>query len=157
MNKFWDGADSTRADIANCSIHFMMGDASNSGWLQISMHQTMKIMSKYCWADVQSKEGAFTQCTSRILLRIALVVRAVVCVSGAGLQQETWRQDLLELAKHPAWFLFFASGCFKAQTSTCREGAVKAWRRICRWFGCPHGYFCTLATKLMNLRKVYFP
>ena len=84
-------------------------------------------------------------------------LRAVVHVSGAGLQQEKWRQDLLELAKHPAWFLFLASGCFKAQTSTRREGAVKAWRRICRWFGWPHGYFCTLATKLMDLRNVCFP
>ena len=52
----------------------MIDPASNSGWLQISMHQTMKIMSKYCWADVQSKEGAFTQCTSRISPRTALVV-----------------------------------------------------------------------------------
>ena len=69
-----DGADSTRTDIANCSIHFLMGDASNSGWLQISKHQTMKIMSRYCWADVQSKEGAFTHCATRISPRTALVV-----------------------------------------------------------------------------------
>ena len=54
----------------------MMGDASNSGWLQISKHQALKIMSKYCWADVQSKEGAFTQCTTRISPRMALVVDA---------------------------------------------------------------------------------
>ena len=36
-----NGADSTGTDIANCSIHFMMGDASNSGWLRISKLQAL--------------------------------------------------------------------------------------------------------------------
>ena len=53
-------------------------------------------------------------------------LRAVVFVFGAGLQQEKWRQDLLELAKRPAWFLFFASDCFEQK----RALVAKAQSRL---------------------------
>ena len=37
---------------------FMICDASNAGLFQKFKLQTLEIMSKYCWADVQSFERA---------------------------------------------------------------------------------------------------
>ena len=37
---------------------FMTGDASNAGLFQNSKLQTLKIVSRYCWADVQSRASA---------------------------------------------------------------------------------------------------
>ena len=47
-----------RTDIVNYGIHFMMTDASNA---QNSMFETLKITSKYCWADVQGNERAYAE------------------------------------------------------------------------------------------------
>ena len=46
VSKLLDEADSTRTDIVNCDIHFMMGDASNARLFHNTKLQTLQIMSK---------------------------------------------------------------------------------------------------------------
>ena len=48
-------------DADNYGTHFVIGDASSAGLFQNSKRQTLKIMFKYCWADVQSTERAYAE------------------------------------------------------------------------------------------------
>ena len=76
-------------------------------------------------------------------------LRAVVYVSGAGSHDKKLRQFLMELAKHSAWFLFFASDCFKHKPALVLKVQSRYGDEMCQCFGLAHGYFCTLA-KLLN-------
>ena len=49
------------AHALTCGIHFMMGAASNAGLFPNSKLQKLKLMSKYCWTDVQSHQRAYAE------------------------------------------------------------------------------------------------